>query len=224
MKTSLFFAVFFISGFFSFGQNSPLVSIRATSLTDPDKTVFYTGITNTFTVSVKNIAPENILVRVSIGNLTGSRGKYSITVTRDTDVPVYVTSIFVSYLNNHRDTIPADTIRFEIKRIPDPMPVIGGMPAGKIRKDVLLAADSMLVVMPQCFLDLKFTVVSFTLTLADKGCLKEYDQPAGNKLTQEQKEAIKNAPPKTKLYFENIKCIGSDGLKRALGAISLLLE
>lgn len=108
---------------------------------------------------------------------------------------------------------------FRANALPDPILWVGGKNGGYIKKDVLLAQDKVEVMMPNFDFDLEFKVINFTVSTTDKGGFYIEARSESDRITDVQKEIIKNATDVSRINFEDIKAIGPDGSIRELAPI-----
>lgn len=180
--------------------------------------VFYIGVENPVTISVPGIANENVRASMTAGTLTPKGGgKYIVTVAPGPPN----TTVNVSATIGGK-TSPMGNSLFRIKKVPNPVPKIGGYSTGVVSKAVLQAAKTIVPVMENFDFELFFKVVSFTMTMNITGDLIE-ENAIGNQLTETMINKIKNAKPGTKVYLENIKAYGA-GETRLLPPINLKLS
>jgi len=179
--------------------------------------VFYVGVENPVTISVPGVANENVHASMTAGTLTPKGGgKYIVTVAAGPPN----TTVNVSATIGGRIT-PMGNSLFRIKKVPNPVPKIGGFSTGVVSKSVLQAAKTIVPVMENFDFELFFKVVSFTMTMNITGDLIE-ENAVGNTLTPTMITKIKNAKAGTKIYLENIKAYGA-GETRLLPLINLKL-
>ena len=94
---------------------------------------------------------------------------------------------------------------------------IAGKTGGEItRKDLLKAKELMVDKAGSHITDFKMTVVN-------AGGQEEFTGK-GNKLSEAMRNAIKNASPHAKVFFEYIRCVEKDGGSHLLSPISLELK
>ena len=86
---------------------------------------------------------------------------------------------------------------------------------GEISKKELLKADEVIAMMKNFDFDLKFEVMRFSVSATIGGLVKD-GLSTSNKITNQQKEIIKQLKKGDKIYFEDIKCKGPDGSVRNL--------
>jgi hypothetical protein len=111
---------------------------------------------------------------------------------------------------------------FRVKDVPDPKPYFAGKTGSDNVSIVdLKAAQAVFAKMENFEFDLKFDIVSFTMSMNYKGNLLEKDSNS-NRLTGEMVDLVKAAASKgAKVFIEKIKAKGPDGKIRDLPPISL---
>jgi hypothetical protein len=182
--------------------------------------VLYKGIYNPLTISVESHSCKEIVVKTSNGVITGSNGKYNF-MPKDSAGKSSETYLYVGIKSG--STVKwIDTLKFRVKRIPDPVPMIANISGGYISKAVLIAAACIIPTLQNFDFDLSFVITSYTMTMNVKGDLIEKNA-VGNKLTADMFAMINAAATGTKIYFENIKAICPDGTPRSLSSINLKL-
>lgn len=186
--------------------------------------VFYIGIDNPVSIAVPGIANDKIKVSINNGTISGSNGKYVVKVDKVTE-----TIIEVSAEIKPGEIKKFGSSTFRVKRIPDPTPVIGKTFNNSshtfMSKEELLKNPEITVSMNLPF-DLKFEVVSFTLTFTvDRGSEKDLISliANGSKFTQQMIDAINKLPKNSIIYIEDIKVKGPDGSVRSLSPIIIKL-
>lgn len=188
--------------------------------------VLYIGIDNPVSIAVPGIPNDKLKVTINNGTITGSNGKYIVNVQN-----VAETIIEVSAEIKPGEIKKFGSSTFRVKRIPDPTPVIGKIFNNSsntfMSKEELLKNPELTVSLNLPF-DLKFEVVTFTLTYAvdnANGTGKDLIQliAYGNKFTQGMIDAINKLPKDSKIYFEDIKVKGPDGEVRQLPAMVIKL-
>lgn len=210
MKKLFLFAFIIINVFQLSGQGSKAISIKANSLTDPNKRILYFGIENELLINVKGYSPEKIIVKINKKVVEGSNGKYLVKISYNDTLQGKKVFVNVSYINKSKDTVSIGNEEFNALKLQDPIPKVAGKNSGTITKNELLKADSLSLDIPENYLKYKFKIRSFTLTIS-QGVIKSYSQPSGNILTQEQKDIIQSAKKDQKIFFEDIKAINTSG-------------
>ncbi len=162
MKKNLLIALFVIFSQYSWGQSINLIN---KTVSDKNSKTLYIGVENEFIISNEN----PITVQPQMG-VTIDHNKIII---RPTSIG-QLTIVFIA--NNGK--IP---INFNVTRMPNPLPVIGGQDSRQISKDVLLTDNSIsLKTTEGNSFFMNYGITSFTLTFKDKS----YDIK-GNKFSTE---------------------------------------
>jgi len=210
-------ALLFNINLFAQAENAAVVSAD-------NMNVLYIGIDNPVSIAVPGIPNDKLKVTISNGIITGSDGKYIVNVHN-----VAETIIEVSAEIKPGEIKKFGTSTFRVKRMPNPTPVIGNTINNNGRaimsKEELLKNPEVTVSMNLPF-DLKFEVVSFTLTYSvDRGTEKDLVSLTanGNKFTQGMIDAINKLPKDSKIYIEEIYVNGPDGVVRQLPSIAIKL-
>lgn len=109
---------------------------------------------------------------------------------------------------------------FRIRRIPDPVAMVGTKKGGRMSRNALLAQEAVHAVLENFNFDLRFNVKSFTLSTVVGGyTVEENSQSDG--FTNKQKDLIRNLRRGQKVYIEDVIAVGPDGTTRRLPAIVL---
>ena len=108
-----------------------------------------------------------------------------------------------------------------MKNVPDPKPFFGGKTGSdNIPTRDLLAAQGVIAKMENFEFDLKFNVVSYTVSATVRGNVVE--APCrGAALSSDARTIIRELKSGQKLYIEKIKAKGPDGTVRDLGTVAL---
>ncbi|MEM9023633.1 MAG: GldM family protein, partial [Bacteroidota bacterium] len=203
--------------FAAYPFNSAFMVAKPTLVVSPTAmNVFYRGLGNPVEVSVPGVPTEKL--EISITNLvskSGSKGKLEVKPGKGKECVVSVSA----EINGKKQSFGKQT--FRVKNVPDPKPYFAGVSAqGNVPLKKLKAARGVLAKMENFEFDLKFNVVSFTMSATVKG--KVVDQKSrGAAVTSDMKKLIAALRPGQKLYIERIKAKGPDGTVRDLGTIVL---
>ena len=192
----------------SFFAAKPTLVVSPTAMN-----VFYRGIDNPVEVSVPGIPTELLEVSISNASRSGSGGKYKVRPGKGKTSTVSVSATVNGQKRNF------GKMEFRVKNVPDPKPSFAGITAsGRLAKNKLKVARGVLAKMENFEFDLKFRVISFTMSATIKG--KVVELKAGNAaVTHDMKTLVNALRSKQKLYIENIKAKGPDGTVRNLGTI-----
>lgn len=190
----------------------PGVSVSADKMN-----VFYIGVPNPVSVSAAGIPAENLVVSMSGGsiNINKKDGKGTVNVTTQGEATITVSAKIGSATKN------LGSMKFRVKRIPDPVATVLGKKEGSLSKGELKAAGMVLAKLEGFDFEAKATVKSFTFSTVVKGDFKEFNVNGGN-FTPEVLSAIDQA--KGKVLFENVKASMPDGTVRTLPTVVFKLK
>ena len=174
--------------------------------------VLYIGVDNPLTIS-SGAGEEKTSVIPSGGGITLTKtgpGKYVAKAT----TPDLKAHINVSV----KDGKPFD-FPIRVKRIPDPIPTLGGKLKGGNAQPGTLKAQSGIVALLENFdFDTRFSVESYRMVLASKGEIFPVEGQ-GPSFSPAAQALLNRAKPKDILYIEEIKVRGPDGSPRKIGQI-----
>ena len=97
-------------------------------------------------------------------------------------------------------------LSFTIKRIPDPVPTLGGkLQGGNIQKGTLAAQTGIIALLKDFDFNARFTVASYDFTLVSKGEVLPARGNSGPTLGSQVKNLLNRARPKDIAIFQKIK-------------------
>jgi gliding motility-associated protein GldM len=185
---------------------------RPSVVVSPDKmNVFYVGVPNPVSVSAPGIPKENLSVTISGGTISGSNGKYTVTVTS----PGSVAKVNVS-ANISGKVQNIGTSDFRVKRIPDPKAKFAGKTGGSLSSVIIKSQGSIFAILDQFDFDAKFDVTRFSLVIARPRADVVVLQATGNTFSPQMRAAIAAVTPGTRVIFDDIVAVGPDGTQRQL--------
>ncbi|HMN04245.1 MAG TPA: GldM family protein [Flavobacteriales bacterium] len=178
--------------------------------------VFYRGVDNPVSISVAGYSASAIQPSISNGTLTKSSDGYIVKPGSGADATV---SVSVTNPDGSKKALPG--VQFRVKNVPNPTPYFAGKSVNdnNIKSNELSAAQGVLAKMENFEFDLKFDVVSFTVSTTIAGNFLE-KQCTGPALTADAKAMLAKVKTGQKIFIENIKARGPDGTVRNLGALS----
>lgn len=144
---------------FTFGITQKLNSQTAT-VTQDNLDVFYKGMDNPITVVVENCSCKDIVVKPSVGNISGKGCHYNYIITYDTTSTKV--KIYIGVLKEN-DTNWIETFDYRLHIVPDPTPYIGNLKGGWITKDLLF--NSGRITPRYSFGDFSFMVLSYSIKI-----------------------------------------------------------
>jgi gliding motility-associated protein GldM len=185
---------------------------RPSAVVSPDKmNVFYVGVPNPVSVSAPGISKENLVVTMTGGTISGSNGKYTVTVnTPGTTAKVNVAANVSGKVQN------IGSSDFRVKRIPDPKAKFAGKTGGALSSVVIKSQGSIFAVLEGFDFDAKFSVTRFSLVIARPRADVVVLQANGNSFSAQMTAAVAAITPGTRVIFDDIVAVGPDGTQRQL--------
>jgi gliding motility-associated protein GldM len=180
--------------------------------------VFYVGVKNPVSISAPGFSSDRIRASMTNGKLTKSGDDYIAepqVAYRDANVSVEA--------NFDGEWRPLRTVDFRVKPIPDPVAKIADKNGGKIKKNLLLAQSGVDAVMDNFDFDLEFKITGFTVSTIQKGFTVD-EVSRSDTFTPEQMRLLRNLRRNNKVYIEDIRAVGPDGVTRNLPAIVFRIE
>lgn len=203
---------------------TPTITVAEPALVvSPTKmNVFYRGVENPVEVSVPGVAQDKINVRIDGGHSIKKQpgGSYVVEPSSNSSVREANITVSAELPDGSTKSLPAKN--FRVKRIPDPVAFwTGKKPTDKgITKAEILSFAPVAARMEGFDFDVKVRVRSFTLRIAKDGSFS--DLPSGNnRLTPDQREALKRVRRGNIIYLEDILVSMPDGTERDLPPMKL---
>lgn len=206
-----------------YGFKDKYVVLKPSATIAADKmNVLYAGIANPVSVSAP-VASEKLNVSFpGCGVSKAGSGQYNITVPTSL-IGKTVNATVMAALDKTSKTMGGTV--FRVKRVPDPVAVLGAnIRGGKQAKAVLLANPFIRANMGADFVyDLKWTVNSYRVIFTIKG----YDDPAmacsGGSFSNAVRDKIQKAPANTVVTFSDIR-VSSPAGSRTLDDITVRIR
>ena len=203
---------------------TPTITVAEPALVvSPTKmNVFYRGVENPVEVSVPGVAQDKINVRIDGGHSIKKQpgGSYVVEPSSNSSVREANITVSAELPDGSTKSLPAKN--FRVKRIPDPVAFwTGKKPTDTgITKAEILSFAPVAARMEGFDFDVKVRVRSFTLRIAKDGSFS--DLPSGNnRLTPDQREALKRVRRGNIIYLEDILVSMPDGTERDLPPMKL---
>jgi hypothetical protein len=116
------------------------------------------------------------------------------------------------------------SFKFRVKRVPDPVAYVGTLKAdGQMTKAELMGQSGVFARMENFDFDLKFTVVSFVMSMSINGVFVE-KKANGPGITPEMKTMLGGAKPGNKVFFEQVTVKGPDGTLRKIPGVNIKVK
>ncbi|MDF3079369.1 MAG: gldM [Sphingobacteriaceae bacterium] len=189
---------------------------RPSATVSADKmNVFYIGVDNPVSVSAPGVPKESLSVSMSNGRISGSNGKYTVRVSSPGDAMVNVSA------NVNGKTQNVGSMKFRVKRIPNPVAKFAGKTSGKMASAIIRGQDYIAAVLENFDFAAEFKVTRYTLIIAKPRADAVILSGSGNALSGPVKSALNSVSPGTSVIFTDIIAVGPDGSQRGLDAIAL---
>jgi gliding motility-associated protein GldM len=182
--------------------------------------VFYIGVENPVEISVPGVAMDKIFPSISGGggSLRKAQKGYIVTVsspTNDCNISVG------AEINGNRRSM--GSMKFRVKRVPDPVAMVAGQKGGDIAKTKLVSQTGVSAVLENFDFDLKFNIVKFTVSANIDGFTQ--DAPcSGSRFSPKALEIMQKQKRGQKVYIEDVMAKGPDGTTRKLGTLTFKLQ
>ena len=174
--------------------------------------VVYIGVENPITIS-SGAGDEKTAVVPTGGGLTLAKsgpGKYIAKAT----TPDLKANIAVSVKGGKTTNFP-----LRVKRIPDPVPTLGGkLRGGNAQPGTIKAQTGIVPLLENFDFEARFNVESYRMVLASKGEIYPVEGQ-GPTFSPQALALLNRAKPKDIIYIEEIKVRGPDGSPRKIGQI-----
>jgi gliding motility-associated protein GldM len=182
--------------------------------------VFYIGVDNPITISAAGVAPSNLSPSLTGGTMraNGKAGSYIVNVTAGAEATLNIGA----KLNGGNKSM--GSFKFRIKRVPDPVCYVGSLKAdGSMTKSELMGQAGVFAKMENFDFDLKFSVVSFVLSISINGVFVE-KKSMGPVITKEMKKMMGGAKPGNRVFFEQVTVKGPDGTLRKIPGVNIKVK
>ncbi|MBK7286034.1 MAG: gliding motility protein GldM [Flavobacteriales bacterium] len=177
--------------------------------------VFYRGVDNPVSISVAGYSATNISPNMTNGTLSKDKDGYIVRPGAGQDAVVGVT---VTNPDGTKKTMPG--VEFRVKNVPNPHRISQeGRNDNTVKSNELKAAQGVIAKLENFQFDLRFEVVSYTVSATIGGNLLE-KECRGPALSSDAKTVLEKLRTNQKVYIENIKAKGPDGTVRNIGALS----
>ncbi len=193
------------------------VGQRSVSVSADKMNVFYIGVDNPVTVAAAGVASGDVRVNVT-GNARKKSGNNTNLVVEGTsqgDAKVVVTA-------NGQNLGSFD---FRVKRIPDPIPMVGQSKGGKIAANVFKAQQGLYAFLENFDFEAKCGIVGYELVYVPQRRDAVRSTNGGGNFTSGSKALVTRAAPGDTYYMQNIKasCPG-DAVSRDIGTMVFAIQ
>ena len=190
--------------------------------------VMYAGIANPIDVSVPNVSPDKIRIRVVNGTFTTEKVKNSRGVNfkgswavRPTAVGQTVQIIVTADMNGK--PMQFAPYEFRVKPLPPPIAIFAQKSTGSVSKATAAAQLGVFATLLDFDFDLQYQVTGFSVLYSERGNDYEASSTSSN-LTSQQKDLISKLTRGKNLIIKDIKALGPDGKTKELSPIILKID
>jgi gliding motility-associated protein GldM len=191
--------------------------------------VFYAGIDNPLSVSVPGVAAADIDISITNGSQVKTPTGWNIRPTTvGTEAVITVTALF----DGKRMEVASRG--FRVKALPPPLAKLeytnaqgvkekyrGGTP---ILKNLLVSATRVIAELDDEDLDVRYKVLSFTLTHFDSMGNTLVEQAQGQDLTPRQLNVFRQLTRNKNVYISNVVAMGPDNVRRNLPPVEISIR
>lgn len=181
--------------------------------------VFYIGVDNPVSISVPGIGSDKITAYNTNG-IIRKEGNGWVVNPKNAGINAKIT---VNAKIDGKDK-QVGQMEFRVKNIPDPIAKVALRKGGAIDKNILLAQSIVQADLEFFDFDAKFTVTEFTVSATIRSFVQDESVKSTNRISEKQKNIIRNLNKGDKVYFDYIKAIGPDGKPRELNTVSFKIQ
>lgn len=202
---------------------SYLVARPSLTVSPTKMNVLYKGIDNPISVSVPGIPQEKLRVSITGGNSLSRSGEGYV-ARMSTSSPREV-KVRVSAEMDDGSSRAMGEMTFRVKNLPKPQATIASKVGGKVKKKDLCAAQGVRISYGSGFaFDLTAKLVSYKYSVKKGSVITPEKLMRNARFPTELKDIICGMRTGDKLYIDNIKAKGEDGVIHDLGGIILTIQ
>jgi gliding motility-associated protein GldM len=190
---------------------------KPSAVVSPDKmNVLYIGVPNPVSISAPGIPKEKLKVSMTGGEITGSDGHYTATVSAIGKATITVSGD----IGGGKIQVLGAT-DFRTKRIPPPKAVFAGKSGGTTSSANIKAQDRLFAVLNGFDFDAKFNITRFTLLVVKPRQDAVTKTGTSSVLSADMHSVLNNVTPGSTVIFSNIIAVGPDGVQQEIDPIVL---
>lgn len=185
--------------------------------------VFYIGVDNPVEISVGGASPDAVVATISPAGAGSIKykgdGKYIVRAKKGPKC-----KINISIKKKEGGTTSMGSSEFRIKRIPNPTASFAGVTGdGKVTKGQLKVAAGVIAKLEDFVFDLRFPVVSWTMSMNVNGVFVDI-KTKGPATTSQMKGLMAKAKSNGKVLIENVKVKAPDGSIRKISGCVIKIK
>lgn len=208
---------------YAFQQSYEVAPAGGFAVSPTKMNVLYIGVDNPISISASAAKSDNDISASLSGGGSISRAGKDGWIARVT-TPGEAT-VNVSGKTMDGDNKSFGSVKFRVKRIPDPKATLGGNVnlTSKIQKGTLLSQGGIVAVLEGFDFECRFNVTEYTLIFAPSGQDVVNKVIQGPVITPDVKTILSRVKAKDIVVFDNIKAVGCDGTPRKLGSLAFTI-
>ncbi len=198
------------------------VGQRAATVSATKMNVFYKGVDNPVSISVPGVPTSQIRPSINVGTLKSEgRGIYTVTIPGDINQDAVIT---VNAVVDGEETF-FESFDYRVKRIPDPIPSIGGAyTSGRVPRNFLIT-NSLIAKSPEGFdFDYNFMVTSFDMWFRGEDGYDRQLSSNSYDFTEDMLTQFDRLPVNSRVTFENITVKAPEGERTLPTTISIIIR
>lgn len=198
------------------------VGQRAATVSATKMNVFYKGVDNPVSISVPGVPTSQIRPSINVGTLkTEGSGMYTVTIPGDINQDAVIT---VNAVVDGEETF-FESFDYRVKRIPDPIPSIGGAyTSGRVPRNFLIT-NSLIAKSPEGFdFDYNFMVTSFDMWFRGEDGYDRQLSSNSYDFTEDMLTQFDRLPVNSRVTFENITVKAPEGERTLPTTISIIIR
>lgn len=186
--------------------------------------LLYAGIPNELSISVPGVPSQNISATMQNGSLTRDGNKW---FARPARVGQEATIVVTAKVGDRTQEVARK--QFRVRALPDPTPFIeyeeGGnqkkFKGGRVSKAVLVGASGLKAAIDDDFLNISFTVLSFSTIFIDGMGNAIPEVSSGSNFSERQKEQIRRLSRGKYFFISSVRAKGPDGIERDISPMEV---
>lgn len=192
------------------------------AISNSDMNVLYVGIENRIDIAAEGLQNTDLILHINSGGLItevkNEPGKYIIRISQVGSAKITVSQ----KLKNGKEKVLREQL-FRVKRIPDPIILVGNYKGGIIEHNTLKSTKGLVAQFDGLYLDFYIIINSFTISTCRNGIIYSIENN-GPSFHSEARMLIDSARSGDVIVFDNIRVVQPGGSVRKLGAIAVYVD
>ncbi len=188
------------------------VGERSVAVSADKMNVFYIGVDNPVSISAAGVPTDQLRINMDGGTISSTGvGKYNVRVTRPGDATITVSG----------GGLPPTNFQFRVRRIPDPVAMLGNNPSGTMGNGEFRAQGGLVPRLENFDFDARCDVVGFELTRVAARQDPVTAPNRGGTIADQARQLVNQAVPGDTYYFDNVRvrCPGDGEATRRINSL-----